>query len=84
MFKKHYKVKLRGCSAVEYIEDGKRIVVGAEMLSGEVDMVLYSSSLLSWESPFQDEKLTDEDKCRIMRNVTSDLKKHNVSIEWSE
>lgn len=82
MFKQHYKVKLRGRSEVEYIEGSKHVVIGAEMLSGEIDMVLYASSLLSWESPFQGENLTDEDKKRIMENVASDLKKHDISAEW--
>lgn len=84
MFKKSYKVKLHGRSAIEYIEGDRHVVIGAEMLSGDVDMLLYSSDLLCWDPPFQEDMLTDEDRRRIMNNITSDLEKNKITVEWSK
>lgn len=80
--KNDYRVKLKGRSRVEYIENRKRIIIDSEFLAGNAGIVLYSSSLTHLEPPHQNEILSDSDLSRIRSNVLTDLAKHNIKAEW--
>ena len=81
--KKSYKVKLRGRSGIEYTEGKRRIIIGSEFMADEdPGIVIYADSLKNWESPYQHEKLSEDDIERIKSNVLNDLAKHKIKVEW--
>ncbi|UCH40810.1 MAG: hypothetical protein JSU67_03700 [Gammaproteobacteria bacterium] len=77
-----YKVKLRGRSGVVYEEGGKTVQIEAEMLAGEIDMVIYFDSISSWQPPYENEAIPLDEKNRIKENVTVALKEKGLAIEW--
>ena len=80
--KRAYKVKLKGRSEVGYVEGQKNMIIGSEFMAGPSGMVIYSDSMKSWQPPFENEKLTDEDRERIKYNITEDLRSHGIEAEW--
>ena len=77
-----YKVKLRGRSGVVYEEGGKTVEIEAEMLAGEIDMVIYFDSIRNWQSPHENEAISLDEKNRIKENITVALKEKGLVIEW--
>lgn len=83
MFKRQpFKVKLRGRSGIEYSEGRRKILVSSEFLAGDAGIVIYASSLKSWEFPFDDEILSEEDKEVIKSRITQSLTNHKIPHEW--
>lgn len=80
--KKPYRVKLKGRSKIEYIEGDRRLEIDSEFLAGNAGIVIYSSSLKTWNAPFNNEPLSETDKERIKQNILIDLKKNRISAEW--
>lgn len=81
--KKGYNVKLRGRSQIEYVEDGRKLILSSEFLAGDNGIVIYSSSLNAWEDPHSELEVTEEDKERIIKRVSENLEKHRIPFEWS-
>jgi hypothetical protein len=77
---KGYKVSLRGRSGVLYKEDDRRVLIDAEMLTGSTNLVIYFDRLKLWEEPRK--LITREEREKIRENVTSELEKHGLVIEW--
>jgi len=72
--KKDFKVTVTGRAGLIYKEKGKLMRVDSEMLAGPTyDIVIYKDSIDSWEPPFESEKLSDDDKERIIKNIISEL-----------
>ena len=83
LFKKRaYKVKLKGSSGVEYSEGNKKILIGSEFMAGSNGIVIYSDSLKAWQPPYENDKLSFQEKERIKHNITEDLKGHAIPVEW--
>ena len=80
--KKAFRVKLKGRSGIEYSEGPRGLFLGAEFMAGGNDLVIYSDTLKSWNSPHEMEMLSESDKKRIQNNITNDLLEHNISVEW--
>lgn len=80
--KNKYKVSLRGRSGVIYQEGKKSALIEAEMMTGPTDLVIYLDSLRFWQSPYEDEIVTLDDKLRIKENVTKELEVKSLNIEW--
>lgn len=83
LFKKRvYKVKLKGRSGVEYSESNKKILIGSEFMAGSNGIVIYSDSLKAWQPPYENEKLSIQERERIQNNIKEDLKGHGILVEW--
>jgi len=80
--KERFKVKLRGRSAVVYEEGGKIVMIEAEMLTGETDLVIYVDSIGQWQPPHENEAISQDEKNTIKANVTTALEKKGLVIEW--
>lgn len=82
MLKKPYTVKLHGRSGIIYEENGKVLNIDAEMLSDEIDFVVYLDSIKCWEKPNDGEVISTEDISRIKENVTDALSRKGLVLEW--
>jgi hypothetical protein len=78
-----FKVKLRGRSGIEYIENKRRAIFVSEFMSSEdPGIVIYSDDLITWEPPFDTEDLSSDDLERIKSNVVEYLKAKKIIAEW--
>ena len=80
--KQSYRVTMRGRSGVVYEEGGKTVNIEAELLTGEIDLVLYFDSIRHWQPPHEREVISQDEKWRIKENVTAALEGKGLSIEW--
>ena len=77
----NYRVSLRGRAGIEYLENGRTMLIDSEMLVGpEFEMVVYTRSMASWEPPDQNEPVTPGDVERIKANLEREMKR--VRIDW--
>lgn len=75
------RVKLTGRAGLIYKEGDKSMLVDSEMLVGpQIDMVVFTDSIKAWQSPNESEPVSQEDKARIMENITKELS--NLRIDW--
>jgi len=81
--KKPYEVHLRGRSKIYYNEGDHQAIIGVEMLTGDIDFVVYLNELKKWESPYDNEALSDIDKQRMKLNIEKELLKKNIRLEWA-
>jgi hypothetical protein len=75
-----FKVKLKGRTGVEYVEGNRTLVLSCESLAS-TGMVIYSDSLGTWQTP-DGVSLSEDEKVRIKANVTDDLTRHHIHVEW--
>ena len=62
-------IKFKGFHDIEYREGDKLLMAFMERLSGDPAMDIDSSSIKSWEPPFDKEPPTDEKKREILENI---------------
>ena len=77
---KKYKVVARGRSGLLYREGEKTITVDSEMLSESLGVAVFTDSIKSWNAPYSEETLSDEDRSRIIENIKKDLKKQKHKV----
>lgn len=80
--KTSFKVKLHGRSGVIYEEGGKIVLIEAEMLAEEIDLVIYADSIKHWLPPHENELISQDEKKTIKKNVTTALEKKGLVVEW--
>jgi hypothetical protein len=80
--KKPFHVKMTGRTGLLYEENGRRMFVDSEMLSGDkFDLVIYTDSIKAWQSPHEGELVSENDKLRIRENITKELRR--LRIDWA-
>jgi hypothetical protein len=77
---KKYKVVAKGRSGLLYKEGEKTIAVDSEQLSESLGIAIFTNSIKSWEAPFNDEALSNEDRTRIIENIKKELEKHKHKV----
>ncbi|MGI9318521.1 MAG: Imm74 family immunity protein [bacterium] len=80
--KEHFKIKLRGRSGVVYEEGSKRVIIEAEMLKGEIDLVIYVDSIMHWQPPHEKDAISQDERKTIRANVTAALVNNGLTVEW--
>ena len=77
---KKYKVIFNGRSGLLYKEGDKAITVDSELLSESLGVAIFTDSIKSWDAPFNEEALSDEDRSRIVENIKKDLEKQKRKV----
>lgn len=78
-----FKVKLRGRSGVEYAERDRKVLLGSEFLAGDGGIIIYSNTMAAWRTPTGVIPMTEDDKSRVRANVSEDLERHRIPVEWA-
>jgi hypothetical protein len=82
MFNNKFKIKIHGRAGLTYKEGKKSVSIDSEMLFSEYNMVIYTNSIKSWNPPFDNEMLTEENKKRIISNIKKDFEKTGIKVDW--
>ncbi|MFA5375371.1 MAG: Imm74 family immunity protein [Dehalococcoidia bacterium] len=77
---KKYKVIFNGRSGLLYKESEKTLTVDSEMLSESLGVAIFAESIKSWDAPYSEEPLSDEDRSRIIKNIKKDLEKQKHKV----
>jgi hypothetical protein len=77
---KKYKVIMKGRSGLLYKEGDKAITVDSELLSESLGIAIFTDGIKSWDAPFNEEALSDEDRKRIIGNIKKDLEKQKRKV----
>ncbi len=66
-----FSVEVLGRTGLLYVEGGKSIHIGSEMLASisQEPLVLYTSSIKTWDSPNEDETISDIKRNEIVENI---------------
>jgi len=76
------KVRIRGRSSIIYEENKKIMHIEAEMLSGEIDLVIYFDSIKYWQPPYKNKIISLDEKNIIKAKITTALQEKGIVIEW--
>jgi hypothetical protein len=53
----------------KYIEGDHSVLVQVELQGGNPDYIIYSASISQWLPPYENDKVTDADRSRILQKV---------------
>ncbi len=68
-----FSVRFKGLHDIEYREGDKLLIAFRERLIGDPNMEIDSSSIESWEAPYEQENITPEKKQQILSNICAAL-----------
>jgi hypothetical protein len=77
---KKYKVISKGRSGLLYKEGEKTITVDSELLSESLGIAIFTNSIKSWDPPFNEEALSEEERSRIIDNIKKDLERQKRKV----
>jgi hypothetical protein len=77
---KKYKVIFQGRSGLLYKEGEKTITVDSEQLSESLGIAIFTNSIKSWDTPFNEEALSEESRSRIIDNIKKDLERQKRKV----
>jgi hypothetical protein len=77
---KKYKVIAKGRSGLTYKEGDKTITVDSELLSESLGIAIFIDSIKSWDAPYNEDPLSDEDRSRVIQNIKKDLEKQKHKV----
>jgi hypothetical protein len=77
---KKYKVIFNGRSGLLYKEGDKSITVDSELLSESLGVAIFTNSIKSWNAPYSEEVLSDENRSRVIENIKKDLEKQKHKV----
>jgi hypothetical protein len=79
---KDFTVSLKGRSGIVYTEGKHKALIEAEMMTGSTDFVIYFDRFSSWQEPYEYLEISEEDRIRIKKNITTELERKGLEIEW--
>ncbi|NQZ07408.1 MAG: hypothetical protein HRT35_09640 [Algicola sp.] len=79
---KQYRLSINGPSEFLYSEGKRKALIDAEVMLEPLDFVIYLDSFHSWLPPFDKDIITNEDRLRIRENMSRDLEKKGLRVEW--
>lgn len=79
---KEHEVRLIGRSWIVYSEMDHVVKLEFEVMSGGVDCVIYFEKFCIWQTPFQNEAISEDDKERIKRNIKEHLEAKSKTVIW--
>jgi|GEM_PF-6263735 len=77
---KKYKVIAKGRSGLTYKEGDKTISVDSEQLSESLGIAIFTDSIKSWDVPYNEQAISDEDRNCIIENIKKDLEKKKRKV----
>ena len=73
--RKKYKVKFKGIDEIIYEEGGKKMSLDSDFGTHPLSIVLFTDDIRKWDSPYDKESLTEEDRSRIVENIITSFEK---------
>ena len=64
-----------------YREDVHKLLIRGEMLSGDIDVVIYADSIARWLPPFEEQKIEDQKRQEILRFLCEWLEKKKIKYK---
>ena len=78
-----YKIKpMSGLAGLKYIENGKSISVGSEMLFVKhFDIAIFENSIHNWDPPYENIVIDALERRRIFNNIINYFQMHGYGVE---
>lgn len=78
-----YKIKpISGLAGLKYIENGKSMSVGSEMLfTKDFDIAIFENSIHNWDPPYENIPVDNSERRRIFNNIVNYFKTHGYGVE---
>ncbi len=76
-----YNVRLKGRTELTYIEDKKSMTIDSELFFNPAGITIYTDSITRWNAPFDRETLTEDDRKRIIQNITNHLENNGYKVD---
>lgn len=70
-----------GRTGIEYTEGARSVFVDSEVLAGEHGIAISKGSIRAWQPPHQDEKISEEERQRIVDNICRAIRFQNQPVE---
>ena len=80
--RRKYKVRMSGRSGMTYEEGGRVAYIETEMLTGDIDLVIYFDNLERWQSAHENETISADEKNRIKTNIAAVLEDKGLVASW--
>lgn len=76
-----YSVEVLGRAGLTYREAGREMFVDSEVLAGPAGLVVYRDTISQWKPPHTSERISEEDRDKILRNIREVFRFQGFEIE---
>jgi len=76
-----FSVHVLGRTGIEYTEGARSVFVDSEVLAGGHGIAISKGSIKAWQPPHQDEKITEEERQRIVDNICRAIRFRNQPVQ---
>lgn len=76
-----YSVEVLGRTGIEYREGAKSMFVDSEVLVAGKGIAVFERSINAWRVPHEKEKITPEQRQRILENIRRAMEFRNQKVE---
>jgi hypothetical protein len=76
-----YKITMERGHNFLYREGDRKLLIHGEMLTGDLDFVVYSGGITNWLPPYQEEAVGVEKKQQILSRLDRYMKQYGIRYE---
>jgi hypothetical protein len=66
-----FSVEVIGRGQLLYREEARSMKIESEFLTGRVLLVVYTDSIVRWEAPYENDRVDDATRRRVIANITN-------------
>lgn len=78
-----FSVEVLGRTGLRYFENGKSLRINSEVLAGPSGMIIYTDSIIRWESPNEMEEIDTVKRKVIVENIRNAFHFRDIEIQVS-
>ena len=76
-----FAVAILGQTGLRYSEGERAVTIDSEVLMGPTGMIVYPGSIVSWDRPFDNERISDAKRCQILDRVRAAFRADGFEID---
>ena len=58
-----------GRDEIVYVKGGHRIYINSELQNGNIERIIYTTSIRNWQPPFENDPITEAEKTLILQTL---------------
>ena len=76
-----FSVEILGRTGLRYCDRDRQMFIDSEVLMPPAGIAVYKDSIRSWQSPYADQVVEEDERQRIVRNIIDTLGSQGVDVQ---
>ncbi len=76
-----FSVEVLGRTGIMYSENSRTIKIDSEVLQGPSGLIIYTDSIIRWQTPHESEKIDETCRAVIVENIKEAFKFRGIEIQ---